>query len=76
VNGNDRTRAVVDGGFLHVKDNRVDVLAEFAEFEDEVDASSARSRVDEMRSRLGDDASEEDKAELRKAEARASLGDS
>jgi F-type H+-transporting ATPase subunit epsilon len=76
VNGNDRTRAVVDGGFLHVKDNRVDVLAEFAEFEDEVDVSSARSRVDEMRSRLGDDASEEDKAELRKAEARASLGDS
>ena len=76
VNDNERTRAVVDGGFLHVKDNRVDVLAEHAEFEDEVDVSGARTRAEELRSTLGEDASEEDNAELRKAEARASLGDS
>lgn len=75
VDGGDRTSAVVDGGFLHVKDNRVDVLAEHAEFEEEIDISGARSRAEELRSRLGEDASEEDKVELRKAEARAALGD-
>lgn len=76
VDGNDRTRVVIDGGFLHVKDNRVDVLAEHAELGQEVDVEASRRRADELRSRLGEDASEEERDELRRAETRAALGDS
>jgi F-type H+-transporting ATPase subunit epsilon len=48
----DEVRAVLDGGFLHVANDRVDVLAEHAEMEGEIDVEQARSRLDELERRV------------------------
>ncbi|MFN2543790.1 MAG: F0F1 ATP synthase subunit epsilon [Actinomycetota bacterium] len=49
--GGTREEAAVDGGFLHVKDDRVDVLAEHAEMGGDVDELKERRRErDEERS--------------------------
>src|SRR5438105_11652632 len=42
--GGGREEAAVDGGFLHVKDNRVDVLAEHAELGGDVDEFRERRK--------------------------------
>jgi F-type H+-transporting ATPase subunit epsilon len=42
--GGGKEEAAVDGGFLHVKDNRVDILAERAEMGGDVDAYKERAR--------------------------------
>src|SRR5438067_11287733 len=42
--GGSKEDAAVDGGFLHVKDNRVDVLAEHAEMGGDVEEFKERRR--------------------------------
>ena len=42
--GGSREEAAVDGGFLHVKDNRVDVLAEHAEMGGDVEQFRERRK--------------------------------
>src|SRR5437763_7180413 len=42
--GGGREEAAVDGGFLHVKDNRVDVLAEHAEMGGDVEEFRERRK--------------------------------
>jgi F-type H+-transporting ATPase subunit epsilon len=69
----DEERAAVDGGFLHVNNDRVDVLAEHAELESEIDQSEARRREEEARRRLDGEHQEEARAELAKALTRLNL---
>src|SRR5947209_19164037 len=47
--GGGREEAAVDGGFLHVKDNRVDVLAEHAEIGGDMEQFRERRREREER---------------------------
>jgi F-type H+-transporting ATPase subunit epsilon len=69
---------LVDGGFLHVSTDeegtRVDILAEHASLPDEIDASAARARVDELRRRTEDGGEVKAQAELEKALMRAEHG--
>jgi F-type H+-transporting ATPase subunit epsilon len=69
---------LVDGGFLHVtpgeERTRVDVLAEHAALPNEIDASAAQARADELRRRLEDDGQTEAQAELSKALMEAEFG--
>jgi F-type H+-transporting ATPase subunit epsilon len=70
--GDDRpTRAVVDGGFLHVTtgggDTRVDILAEHAELADDIDLSAAEYRREQAERRLAEGHGAEARAELAKA---------
>ena len=46
-------RLLVSGGFVEVNNDRVSVLADFAEFPEEVDAARARIERDEAERRLG-----------------------
>ena len=46
-------RLLVSGGFVEVNEDRVSVLADFAEFPEEVDAARARLERDEAEKRLG-----------------------
>ncbi|HYY98296.1 MAG TPA: F0F1 ATP synthase subunit epsilon [Pyrinomonadaceae bacterium] len=46
-------RLLVSGGFVEVNDDRVSVLADLAEFPEEVDAARARLERDEAERRLG-----------------------
>jgi F-type H+-transporting ATPase subunit epsilon len=71
-------RMVVDGGFLHVTSGddgtRVDVLANGADVEADIDRDAARARVQELEPRASeapDDGSLQE--ELAQARARASL---
>jgi F-type H+-transporting ATPase subunit epsilon len=69
-------RAVVDGGFLHVstgeEGTRADVLAAFAELEEEIDVEAARRRLAEAeRAASDDDAAAA--AEIAKAQARIAV---
>ncbi|HYY45121.1 MAG TPA: F0F1 ATP synthase subunit epsilon [Actinomycetota bacterium] len=74
--GGEKTWAAVDGGFIHVKDDRVDVLGEGAELEGEIDVESARRRAQEAEQRLGEgiEDEEEQKRELERARVRVDLG--
>jgi F-type H+-transporting ATPase subunit epsilon len=69
---------LVDGGFLHVttgeERTRVDVLAEHAALPNEIDASAAAARAEELRRRVEDDGRTEAQAELAKALMRAEFG--
>jgi F-type H+-transporting ATPase subunit epsilon len=71
------TRAVVDGGFLHVSTHegvtRADVLAAFAELEQEIDVDAARARLAELDGRTIEDDDEVAKGEIAKATARIKL---
>jgi F-type H+-transporting ATPase subunit epsilon len=71
-------RAVVDGGFMHVTTSedvtRVDVLADDAELEAEVDVQAAERRVEELRRRLDQEDDAGIQAELAKAEIRLGRG--
>jgi len=71
------TRAVVDGGFLHVSTHegvtRADVLAAHAELEQEIDVEAARARLAEAKRRSIEDDDEVAKGELAKAAARIKL---
>jgi F-type H+-transporting ATPase subunit epsilon len=75
----DKRVVLVDGGFLHVTPGeneedatRVDVLAEYAVFPEEVDTGAARTRADQLRQAAEDDP--EAQAELAKALMRAEYG--
>ena len=70
------TRAAVDGGFLHVTeagdDTRVDVLAEHAELQQEIDFENARKEEAEAERQLRE--REDSGAAARLAKARVRLG--
>ena len=70
------TRAVVDGGFLHVStdagETRADVLATFAELADEIDVEAARERLAEAE-RMATDDDAAAAAEIAKAQARIAV---
>ncbi len=51
--GTTTRRLLVSGGFVEVNSDRVSVLADFAEFPEEVDAARARLERDEAERRLG-----------------------
>jgi F-type H+-transporting ATPase subunit epsilon len=71
------TRAVIDGGFLHVSTHegvtRADVLAAYAELEQEIDVEAARVRLAELEGRSMEDDDEVAKGEIAKAAARIKL---
>ncbi len=71
------TRAVVDGGFLHVSTHegatRADVLAAQAELQAEIDVDAARQRLGTFEARAADDDDLVAKAEIAKANARIKL---
>jgi F-type H+-transporting ATPase subunit epsilon len=71
------TRAVVDGGFLHVSTHegvtRADVLAAHAELEQEIDVEAARARLADLEGRSVEDDDEVAKGEIAKATARIKL---
>jgi F-type H+-transporting ATPase subunit epsilon len=71
------TRAVVDGGFLHVSTHegvtRADVLAAHAELEAEIDVEAARARLADLEGRSIEDDDEVAKGEIAKAAARIKL---
>ena len=70
------TRAVVDGGFLHVSTDagvtRADVLASFAELAEEIDVEAARERLAEAERAASDDDAVA-AAEIAKARARIAV---
>jgi len=56
IEGGERVAAAVDGGFLHVVseglETRVDILAEHAELEQEIDVEKARREAQEAEARI------------------------
>jgi F-type H+-transporting ATPase subunit epsilon len=50
--GTETRRLLVSGGFVEVNEDRVSVLADFAEFPEEVDAARARTEREEAERRL------------------------
>jgi F-type H+-transporting ATPase subunit epsilon len=74
VNGGNREHAIIDGGFLHVAFDRVEVLAEHAELESEVDVDATRSRVEELERRVAE-GDEDARRELARAQARLALAE-
>src|ERR1051325_5183183 len=50
--GGETRRLLVSGGFVEVNEDRVSVLADLAEFPEEVDAARARAERDEAERRL------------------------
>jgi F-type H+-transporting ATPase subunit epsilon len=77
TDGAPETRAVIDGGFLHVSTHvgvtRADVLAAHAELEQEIDVEAARARLAELESRSTEDDDDVAKGEIAKAAARIKL---
>jgi F-type H+-transporting ATPase subunit epsilon len=77
MEGTSETRAVVDGGFLHVSTHegvtRADVLAAHAELEQEIDVEAARARLADLEGRSIEDDDEVAKGEIAKAAARIKL---
>jgi F-type H+-transporting ATPase subunit epsilon len=77
TDGAPETRAVVDGGFLHVSTHegvtRADVLASHAELEQEIDVEAARARLADLEGRSIEDDDEVAKGEIAKAAARIKL---
>ena len=70
----DEVRAVIDGGFLHVANDRVDVLAEHAEREGEIDVEAERACRDELERRVREGDSEA-RGDLARAIARIKLAE-
>jgi F-type H+-transporting ATPase subunit epsilon len=74
----ERLAAAVDGGFLHVVTNegqtRVDVLAEHAELQSEIDMDRARRQKEDAERRIADQDDGIAEAELTKALTRLNLG--
>lgn len=71
------TKAVVDGGFLHVSSHegvtRADVLASHAELAGEIDLLAARRRLEEWENRAAEDDNGVAQGEIAKALARIKL---
>lgn len=68
TSGNECYTAAVAGGFLSVANNRVSVLAEFAELAEDIDLTKARQDLERAKAAGEDD--EEALEEVRRAEAR------
>jgi len=73
ADGTERRYAAVDGGFLHVQGDRIDILAEHAELESEIDLARELARKEEMERRLAERDEAETRSELAKALTRISL---
>jgi F-type H+-transporting ATPase subunit epsilon len=75
--GGERLAAAVDGGFIHVvshgSDTRVDVLAEHAELESEIDLEKARALQADAERRIAADHDADALADLAKATTRLNL---
>lgn len=75
--GGDRVAAAVDGGFLHVVseglETRVDVLAEHAELEQEIDIEKTRREAQEAERDLRERVDSRAVARLSKAQVRLGL---
>ena len=73
----ERMAAAIDGGFLHVMsegmDTRVDILAEQAELERDIDVTRAQQLKDEAERRLREQDDAEAAADLAKALTRLNL---
>ena len=71
------TKAVVDGGFMHVSTDegatRADVLASHAELDSEIDLEAARRRLSELENRTAEEQNGVAQAEIAKALARISI---
>jgi F-type H+-transporting ATPase subunit epsilon len=71
------TKAVVDGGFMHVSTEdgatRADVLASHAELESEIDVEAAHRRLSELENRTAEEQNGVAAAEIAKALARISI---
>jgi F-type H+-transporting ATPase subunit epsilon len=71
------TKAVVDGGFLHVSSHdgvtRADVLASYAELAEEIDVVEARRRLDDAQHRAEQNDDDVAKGEIARAMARIDL---
>jgi F-type H+-transporting ATPase subunit epsilon len=68
--GGEQTRTLVVGGFLSIADDRVSILAEFAEPLDEIDASAAQSQL-----RQAEESGDDEAASLARARLAASGAD-
>ncbi len=78
VKGGQSEKMVISGGFVEISNNKVSILADFAETADDVDADSARQSLDAASKALsGWQGSAEEyeavKDNLDKAQARAQL---
>jgi F-type H+-transporting ATPase subunit epsilon len=76
--GGETRRLLVSGGFVEVNEDRVSVLADLAEFPEEVDAARARLERDEAERRLAaftgpSEELDEARAQLDRADARLQL---
>jgi F-type H+-transporting ATPase subunit epsilon len=74
--GADARRMVVSGGFVEVSNDRVSVLADTAEFSDEIDTAAARSEMDSIDRTMGNLSGEEledARDRFERAEARLQL---
>jgi F-type H+-transporting ATPase subunit epsilon len=78
--GREGRKILVDGGFLHVtpgqgdEPTRVDVLAEHAALPEEIDASAAQARADQLQRRADQEDDAGVRADLAKALMRAEYG--
>ena len=68
--GGEQTRTLVVGGFLSIADDRVSILAEFAEPLDEIDASAAQTQL-----RQAEESGDDEAAGLARARLAASGAD-
>ncbi len=75
--GGERVAAAVDGGFLHVVseglETRVDILAEYAELDQEIDVEEARREAQEAERDLRERADPGAAARLARAQVRLGL---
>ncbi len=74
--GSDARKMVVSGGFVEVSNDRVSVLADTAEFADEIDTAAARAEMDSIDRTMGNLSGEEledARDRFERAEARLQL---
>jgi F-type H+-transporting ATPase subunit epsilon len=74
--GGDARRMVISGGFVEVSNDRVSVLADTAEFSDEIDTAAARAELDSIDRTMGNLSGEEledARDRFERAEARLQL---
>lgn len=74
--GADTRRMVVSGGFVEVSNDRVSVLADTAEFADEIDAAASRAEmdaIDRTMANLSGEELEDARDRFERAEARLQL---
>ncbi len=73
VGGGSEVRAAVHGGFVEVRDNRVIILSDVAELEDQIDVERARQAHERAEQHLRTDTDASVEAALRRARVRLEL---